>query len=80
MSSYYIHCAPQQIADIKKPTLGGLNSSGWVKHAMVHLSMILSHGWGPHHNMSHWPVHGTRQGEATPYPRLQPTAVLTWYL
>ena len=36
MSSYYIHCAPQQIADIKKPTLGGLNSSGWVKHVMGH--------------------------------------------
>ena len=36
MSSYYIHCAPQQIADIKKPTLGGLNSSGWVKHIMGH--------------------------------------------
>ena len=44
MSSYYIHCAPQQIADIKKPTLGGLNSSGWVKHAMVDILPALKSG------------------------------------
>ena len=44
MSSYYIHCAPQQIVGIKKPTLGGLSSRGWIKQVMVDILPSLKEG------------------------------------